>query len=199
MAALITELREAREAAGLSQAAVAAALRCSRPLVDAWERRRRIPRPVQLSSWAAAVGLDVPLRAYAGGSPVHDDGHLRVIKRLLALAGRAWRALTEVPVSAEPLDRRAVDVVLTNSAGRIGGEVITKLVNAQAQVRSATLKQQAAGLDRMILALPDTRHNRMALAIAAPSIVPAFPLSSRAVGYALRHGQLPRSNGVLIL
>lgn len=108
-----------------------------------------------------------------------------------------WR--TEVPVTTNPLDRRAIDAVIRRGDIRIGLEVITRLVDAQAQVRSATLKQQAAGLDGMILVLADTRHNREAVRAPTPSLAPSFPCSTHQTFQALRSGRAPAANGVLFV
>jgi hypothetical protein len=113
------------------------------------------------------------------------------------MIGRHWTWRTEVPVSTDPRDRRALDVVLASSAGSIGLEAITRLTDAQAQIRAAILKREAARLDRILLVLADTRHNRAAVVDAAPSLDGAFPASPREVLRALRTGRLPATNGVL--
>lgn len=51
----------------------------------------------------------------------------------------------------------------------------------------------------MILVLPDTRHNRAAVAAAQATIRPAFPLDSRQVLAALRAGAAPAANGILFV
>ncbi len=102
-------------------------------------------------------------------------------------------------MSSAPLDRRAIDAVISRGSIRIGLEVITRLADAQAQVRAATLKQETARLDRMILVLAKTRHNRAALRAATPTLQPAFPVRARALLWALRAGHLPVGNGVLLV
>jgi hypothetical protein len=101
-------------------------------------------------------------------------------------------------VSTDPRDRRALDVVLAGSAGSIGLEATTRLTDAQAQIRAAILKQKAARLDRILLVLADTRHNRAAVVDAAPSLDGAFPASPREVLRALRAGALPPANGIIL-
>lgn len=196
---VVRDLRSARHAAGLSQATVARAIGISRSLLAAWERSEGLAAPLQLARWGAVVGLDIPFRAHAAGSPLRDAAQLRILQRARLAIGNAWRWRTEVPVSDNPLDRRAVDAVLQGTAGRIGLEVVSRLTDAQAQVRGIVLKQQASGIDRMILVLAETRHNRAALAAAAPTVMPAFPLSTRGVLAALRVGRLPESNGVMLI
>jgi transcriptional regulator with XRE-family HTH domain len=196
---LAGDLRAARIAAGLSQAAVARQLECSRQLVTLWERGEVLPYPVQLARWAAVLGLEVSLRAFVAGSPLRDAGQLRLIARARPVIGHAWTWQTEVPVSRDPRDRRAFDAVLTGPAGRIGLEAITRLTDAQAQVRAVTLKQGVASLDRMVLVLADTRHNRAAVAEAAPTLKAAFSASTREVLGTMRAGRLPPANGIVLV
>ena len=197
--ALICDLRAARAAAGLRQSAVAAKLGYSRQLIALWERGTVVPGPLQLVRWGAVVGLDVSLRAFPAGGPLRDIGQLRLLTRARVLIGDGWGWRTEVPVNTDPRDRRALDVVLAGPAGRIGLEAITRLTDAQAQIRAAILKQEAARLDRMLLILADTRHNRAAVVDAAPSLDGAFPASPRDVLRALRDGELPTANGIVLV
>jgi hypothetical protein len=157
-----------------------------------------MPDPVRLAAWGAVVGFDVSLRAYPAGSPMRDAAQLRLIQRARASIGQGWTWRTEVPVTADPSDRRAFDAVLSNAAGRIGLEAITRLTDAQAQIRAVILKQEAARLDRMVLVLAYTRHNRAALIDAAPTLLPAFPIGVRQTMRALRAGHLPSANGVIL-
>ena len=195
----IRNLLDARSQSGLSQEAVATRIGATHQLISLWERGRVLPDPIQLARWAAVVGLDIGIRTFPAGSPLRDVGQLRTLGRARSRIGEHWSWRTEVPVSHEPLDRRAVDAVIRRGAVRIGLEVITRLSDAQAQVRAATLKQEAAGLDRMILILADTRHNRVAARAAAPTLVPAFPLSPRGLLVDLRAGRLPRANAVVLV
>jgi DNA-binding XRE family transcriptional regulator len=195
----IRELRSARIAAGIRQQAVATALGVSRPLVSLWERGIIVPDQIQLARWGAAVGRDVRLAVYVAGSPLRDAGHLRLFSRARAGLTGPWSWRTEVRVSSDPLDRRAIDVVLVRGRIRIGFELITRLIDAQAQVRQANLKQEASGVDRMILVLADTAHNREAVRAAAPYLESSFRLRGRPVLAALRAGQIPAANGLVLI
>ena len=196
---VISERGAARRAAGLSQAAVGAACGWSRQLVGAMESGRIEPTPTQLARWGAVVGLDIPIRTYPGGSPLRDAGQLRLLARFQRAVGSSWAWRTEVPVSSDPLDRRAIDCVAVRHPYRVGIEAIARFADSQAQIRGATLKQKAAGLDRMLLVMADTRHNRRAVEIAAPSLAPAFQLTGREVLAPMRTGELPTANGVVLI
>ena len=195
---IVRDLRIARENACLSQGSVADAIRVSHQLISVWERGLVIPDSIQLARWGAVVGLDVVVRAYPGGSPLRDAAQLKLIRRLRQSVGEGWTWRTEVPVSGDQLDRRAFDVVLNRGEIRVGVEAISRLVDAQSQVRTISLKQETAGLECVIIVLADTRHNRAALRDAEPTLRPAFPLDSRAVLGALRAGEMPPANGVVL-
>lgn len=196
---VIGDLVAARHNAGLSQASVARALGVSRPLIASWERRVITPTLVQLARWGASVGLDVSLRAFPGGAPLRDAGQLRLLTRLRERIGDPWRWLTEVPVTSEATERRAFDAVLTIGDRRVGVEGIVRLRDAQAQVRPILLKQAAAQLSVVVIVLADSRQNRTALAAGAATLRPAFPCSSRSAFAALRRGEVPAANAILLV
>jgi transcriptional regulator with XRE-family HTH domain len=196
----VGELRSARLSAGLSQGSVAAAVGCSRQLIGAIEAGKlEDVGCIQLARIAAVVGMDVTTRAFASGSPLRDAGQLRLLQRFRSIVGAAWTWRTEVPVSDEPLDRRAFDAVLSDGSDRVGVECITRLTDAQGQVRSILLKQVAGRLGRVVLVLSDTRYNRSVVRSAAPTLDPAFPLSQRRLIRELEAGRLPSANGIVLL
>ncbi len=194
----VGQIRAARRAAGLSQRVVAAAVGCSRQLIAHLEAGRiEDPGSVFLARVGAVVGLDVRLRAFPGGSAMRDAGQLELLGRFLRLRGDWWSVRTEVPVA--PRDARAFDAVLRYGRLRVAVECITRLTDVQAQIRAILLKAEAAGISCIVLVLADTRWNRQALADAAPTMDPAFPLRRRAVLKALRAGEVPTANGVLLV
>jgi transcriptional regulator with XRE-family HTH domain len=197
--ALIRDLRMTRVGAGLSQAVVAHAIGLSRARLTQWEQGMAFPDPLSLARWGAVLGLDIPFRGYPGPAPLRDQAQLRILARArLEIAG-GWTWRTEVPVGTNPQDRRAIDAVISGNGVDIGLEIISRLADCQAQVRAALLKQEAAGLDRMVLVLSATRHNRQAVLAADATLRPAFPLDTRAVLGALRRDRMPAANGVVLL
>ena len=197
--ALVRDLIAARLSAGLSQASVAAGLGISRSLVGAWEVGRIEPAAAQLFAWGSAVGLDVSLRAFPGGSPLRDAGQLRILARFRATIGDRWSWRTEVSVTHDPNDRRALDALLVREQRRAGVEAVGRLIDAQAQVRPILLKQEAAGLARLVLVLGDSGHNRAAVIAGRPTLEPAFPCPARRALAALRAGELPPANAVVLV
>lgn len=197
LADVIRALIEARRAAGLSQAFVAGALGVSRPAVAAWEARRVTPSPVQLGRWGGVLGLDVGLRAFPAGSPLRDAGQLRLLHRFHQLVGDRWTWRTEVPVSRDLRDRRAIDAALIRDERRVGVEAVTRLVDIQGQTRPILLKQAASGIGIFVLVLSDSRLNRAALSDGAPTLLPAFPCPARSALAALRSGEAPAANAII--
>lgn len=195
----LRDLRDARRAAGLHQAAVARALRVSRQQLSLWERGSGARYVLHLARWGAAVGIDLSIRTFVGGSPLRDAGQLRVLRRARESIGELWIWRTEVPVSNDPHDRRAFDAVLSRDGVRIGLEVITRLTDAQAQARATLLKQETAGLECLVLVLAKTRNNTAVLASASPTLQPSFPTLPRVVLANLRAGRLPPGNGIILV
>lgn len=164
------------------------------------ERGASSPTVTNLAVAAAIVGLDLVVQLFPGGAPVRDIAHVRLLQRLQAAVGQKaatdWR--TEVPVPA-PGDQRAIDATLRIRGTRVGFELETRLTDAQATTRRVSLKQRDAALDRMILVLADTRTNRAALAMAAATLRATFPLETPTVLAALRAGEAPTANGVVLV
>lgn len=194
---LLRDLRNARLAAGLSQRSVGANLGCSRQLIGHLEAGRVAnPGVLLLCRYGAVVGIDVSIRGFPAGSPLRDAGQLRLLARFRSLCPEAWRFRTEAPVGG---DRRAFDAVLSRGHAQVAIECITRLTDAQAQVRAALLKAEAAEVPRIVLVLADTRWNRAAVRDAAPTLRPAFPLDRRGLIRSLRAGRMPTGNGVVLV
>jgi transcriptional regulator with XRE-family HTH domain len=190
-------LRDARRGAGLSQQTVAQRAATSQAGVGRTERARRSATLDELAVMAAVVGLDLVVRLYPGPDPIRDRAHVRLLARLRAeLPTLTW--WTEVPVPI-PGDQRAIDAVVRLGSLRVGFELETRLVDAQALVRRLALKQRDAGLASMVLVLADTRTNRAALAAADETLRSAFPLARREVIASLRVGRAPGANGVVLV
>ena len=81
----------------------------------------------------------------------------------------------------------------------IAFEAETRLYDVQAQVRRILAKFADGRVDRVILVLADTRHNRTVLREARELLRSDFPLDTRAVMTALRAGRDPGANGIVLL
>jgi transcriptional regulator with XRE-family HTH domain len=192
------EVRHARLAAGLSQAAVAAAAGLSQPTISRIERATR-PHPdlVVAATIARIVGLDFRIHCYPAGGQLRDAPHAALLARFLArLPAKVPRQL-EAPIRVG--DQRAWDVLLTIGRVRIGAIAETRIRDLQALTRREHLKQVDGGVDTLLLVVARTRNNVRALSEASELVAAAFPLGTRAVLSALSRGTAPRHNGVVLI
>jgi transcriptional regulator with XRE-family HTH domain len=193
------ELRRARRAAGLTLQEVADVIRAGRSTVLRVERAQDPGVHVGLlARHAAAVGMRLRISAFPEGSPLHDAGQLELIRRFRLRIGAVGRWEIEVPLPI-PGDRRAIDAVLTLPAGRVGLEFVTRMTDAQAQIRSATLKRRDASLDRMVLVVQATTANRRALRAMLPAVEEALPVATRTILHDLERGRMPAYDGIVLL
>jgi hypothetical protein len=110
------------------------------------------------------------------------------------LLGWSCRIEDPVPITG---DLRAFDLMLRAPGRRVAHEFVSRLHDAQAQVRPILQKQRDAGVDSLLLVLKDNAQNRRAVAEAGAALVDLFPLGSRAVLGALRSGRDPGANGII--
>jgi transcriptional regulator with XRE-family HTH domain len=193
------ELREARIAAGLTQADVARALGSSASKVGRIERGEDMQvSAVDLARVAAVVGRQLWMRIYPAPGALRDAPQLDVEAKLLEeIKGAAWEVMLEQDVGIVG-DLRAFDVELRGVV-RIGVEFFTRLRDVQAQIRPVMQKQRDSGVDRLLLVFKDTHANRRAVREAGPALRAAFPMQGRLLIAALREGRDPGANGILFL
>ena len=77
-------------------------------------------------------------------------------------------------------------------------EAETVLHDLQATERRIALKMADDEVERVILLVADTRHDRRVLREFRASIAVHFPLGTRAVLDALREGRVPPQSGVVL-
>jgi transcriptional regulator with XRE-family HTH domain len=192
------ELRNARLARGLAQADVARALRTSRFHISRLERGLGAVQLADLARHGAAVGLRLHTRFYPVGGGLRDAAQLDLLRRFRARIGDRWSWQLEAPLNL-PGDLRAFDALLTSGNQTIAIEAITRFHDAQAQLRSAALKQRDGRVNRLVLLVSATHHNRAALASAADLLVTSFPVPMRRLLAALTVGDDPGDNGIVLL
>ena len=193
------DLREARLARGLRQTDVARVAGSSSSHVS----RVELGLAPDLSMadavrHGAVVGLRLHARFYPAGGGLRDAAQLDLLRRLRARIGDRWSWTLEAPLSIAG-DLRAFDALLTNGQVTIAVEAITRLRDAQAQLRAALLKQRDGQVPRLVIVLRGTDHNRAALASAAEVLATSFPLGTRATLAALAAGEDPGDNGIVLL
>ena len=199
LAALVSEARIARLDRGLSLAEVGRAVGLSQPAMTRFEHGLvEDVGIIRMSQVLAVLGLELSARAYPGGQPLRDAGHVRLLLRFRALLHPSLSWATEVPLPAAG-DLRAWDGMVRGPGWRYGTEAETHPTDAQAMVRRTELKQRDSQVDGVLLVLPDTRHVRMFLAAAADVLLSSFPVSGRRAIELLRAGIDPGGNSVIVL
>jgi transcriptional regulator with XRE-family HTH domain len=146
---------------------------------------------------AAAVGLDVRLRAYPAGDAIRDAGQVRLLARLKARLHPLLGWSTEVPLPI-PGDLRAWDALVRGPSWRIAVDAETVLDDIQALERRLALKRRDGDVDHLVLLVADTARNRRAIA-SAPAAFADLPPRTRPILAALRDGRDPGGNGIVIL
>jgi transcriptional regulator with XRE-family HTH domain len=198
-AMVLRELRAGRLDRNLSGADVAAAIGCSASQYSRSERGLTGGATIeQISAALAAVGLELAVRVYPGGTPLRDAAHAALIDRLRARCHRSIRVMTEVPLPGR-MDQRAWHVVLAGSRWRRPFEVETRPRDRQALERRIALKERDGGLAGVSLVLLDSRHNREFVRIHEAALLERFPVPARDALAALRAGSDPGAGSVILL
>ena len=193
------EFREVRIQAGLSQRELGARVGLSHAEIGRIERGLAPHVAYQtLVNIAAVLGLDLPLRAYPNGDPVRDAPQLKVLARFRTLLPATLRHRTEVPLGI-PGDLRAWDEVIDGPGWSLPVEAEARIRDTQALRRKLALKCRDAGVDRMLLVVADTRHNRHVLRLAAADFAEAFPVRGRDAVAALRRGERPSGSAIVFV
>lgn len=196
------EYHEARLATGLSQQCVADRAGISRAFYGRIERG--LVRDLSIIAGgkiAAVIGLDLSVRAYPGASPLRDGAHAKRLATILEnvrppLWYRAEVGLLQRP--DQPLEQRAWDAMVYGPGGRTAVELEMRVRDAQAVGRRIALKLRDDPVDRLLLALADTRANRLALAEHPGLYANLSRLRTSSVLQTLRDGRHPDSGIILV-
>jgi transcriptional regulator with XRE-family HTH domain len=193
------EIRAARIDRGLSIDKVAGAVGISNA---EWSRVERGLSPsvpmLRMARCAAAVGLDLVAKTYPGTSPIRDAAHAELLDDLRAILHPSLRWAAEVPMPIAG-DQRAWDGMILGIDWRVGVEAETSPDDGQALARRLTLKLRDGNVDSVLLVVRDGRGAREFVAAARPSLEGLFTVDARRVLAALRSGQAPRGNAVVLL
>jgi hypothetical protein len=191
-----SELRDARLTAGPTQAHVARATGLGQASISRAETPTGGPvRLEALSVHFAVLGLQLSIKAYPVGAPVHDVAHLELLGRLQGLVARTFKWRAEALIGPTG-DLRAWDALLLGVV-RIGLDAETRLQDIQALQRRTEAKARDSGVDRVVLLVTNWRHNRRILREYAATLGTSFPLDSTTTLDALRAGRDPGANGIV--
>lgn len=146
---------------------------------------------------AAVVGMELAANLYPGGDPVRDRGQLALLARLRARIPEipGWRVEVPVPIAG---DLRAGDAMMAIPGGDLLIEAETHLDDIQALERRIRATARDLGAISVLLLVADTGHNRRVIA-DHPELVAAFPIGTRACLGALRRGEDPGGDALVIL
>jgi transcriptional regulator with XRE-family HTH domain len=196
---LPAEARKARLDSGLGQDVVAGALGIS---VAQYSRIERGLSPDLAIATAvrlfAVLGLDLSIRAYPAGDPIHDAAQVALLERLHVLCHRSiiWRTEVPFPFSG---DLRAWDATAVCPAFRAGVEAETRIRDVQALDRRLALKERDGGMDRLLLLVLDSRANRSALRAGGSQLSLRFPVAGSRALELLGAGVDPGGNALILL
>lgn len=193
---VLTDVRDARLAAGLPQVAVARAAGMSGSSFSRLERGRGAIDVFDLARIAAAVGVDIALRGYAARPALRDRAQVRLLQRFFARLGPRWTRQLEVPVGS---NQQVFDAVVRRDGHAAAVEAITRLRDVQAQLRPILRKQAESGAPVLILVLAETPANRRALDLMGEILLGDFPCRPRETLQHLDRGELPPGNGIVRL
>ncbi len=198
--AIANELRGARIAAGLSQSDAGRAAGLSGSQVSRLERGQIAkPQIDQLSRLGAVLGQKLSLKLYPEGSAVRDGGQLALLSRLeQRLAGRLiLRREAGLPIQG---DQRAWDGRIDGGGRRCAVEAEVHLKDLQDVSRRIALKlRDDPTVDRVILLVARSAHNRHVLREHREALRGQFPLEGAGILACLRRGEVPAASGILML
>jgi hypothetical protein len=193
------QLRTARHVAGISQTVLGNSIGVSQDEISRRElgRSRRLVGE-SLAVHAAAVGLKLSIKLWPVGGGIRDAAQARYVAMFVGRVGRLWQVTLEAPIQL-PGDLRAVDILLVRGEVRVAVEVLTRVADLQAQVRTAQLKARDIQATRLVLAVAGTHANRRELVAVGSTLVGAFDLDTRRLMTSLRAGRDPGRDGIVLL
>jgi transcriptional regulator with XRE-family HTH domain len=200
LATIGNELRDARLSNGTSQATIARAARMPISKISRIENARLPSLSVSDATLLASLlGLDLSARTYLGPDPLRDRAQATKIGELLRHVRQPLRSTTEalLPAKEGIPERRRWDALMTDGVEEMGVEVEMRLHDAQAQTGRLRTKARDGLVDRVLLVVAATRHNRQVLR-DFPAYFADWPrLRTAAVLADLESGRLPPSGLIL--
>ena len=193
------ELRVARIRAGRTQRQIGASIGRSASRISRIEGGK-VPRlPVrELIMVSAAVGLSASVKMYPARHLPLDAAQLRLIEQFIERIHARWKRRLEavMPIAG---DGRAIDLLISLDGCSCAVEAITRLVDLQAQLRSAKLKQRDIGATRLILLVRDSHANRRMIAEMLPFLGEELPIRTRSAVRSLARGEDPGGDCLILL
>ncbi len=198
-AKLLSELRQARITADISQREMAARLGWSQAEYWRFENNRvaNLAMP-DIGAAAALLGFDLSSALHPAGDAIADRGQQSAIARLRGMIGTQWKVFAEALLPG-PGDKRSWDLLLRLGNQIVGIEVETKVRDIQALVRKIRARQRDGGTDEIVLVLADTRTNRRLVTQLREALGPQFATPPSGIRAALQAGRPVPGSGVLLI
>lgn len=154
----------------------------------------------ELARMGAALGLELSVRFFPMGDPVRDAGHRAVLDRLRTACHPSLVFRTEIPFPS-PGDTRAWDALISGFQPRVlcGVEAEMRPTDEQALGRKLAMKRRDGGADRLLLLLPDTRHNRTFVRGLTQGFRNSFPVPRFRALELLRAGADPGGDAIVLI
>jgi transcriptional regulator with XRE-family HTH domain len=195
---LASELATSRRAIGISQREVARRVGASPQTIARAEAGEPSALTIDLAArLAPALGLQLAASLYPFGEPVRDTAHLGLISRFRARLhpGLRWRVEVPIPIAGDP---RSADALIEGGFGTALVEAETHLGDIQAIERKTAAKARDLGVERLILLVSDTRHNRSVTRLH-PELRERFPVDTRTCLGSLGRGSDPGGDCLVVL
>jgi transcriptional regulator with XRE-family HTH domain len=195
---LLAGTRELRIRAGLSQLSVSGELSISPAAYGRLERGDIGDIGlVHAAEVAAVLGARLSVQLFPVGLPIRDAAQVALLDCFMRQVPRIWNPVREAPMPIVG-DLRAWDLLLRGPV-RIGVEAETRPGDLQAEEREIHLQQRDSGVERVILLIAGTKRNRELVRGLLPSLRVSFPLGTHETLRALRLGQDPGADGLILL
>lgn len=194
------EVRGARIAQGMTVQQVSVLSGVSWSTIRRVERGEPSVAVGNVCAVSEAVGLDLVLRTFPGRPPsLRDTGQLHQAEWLCRRAHASLHSTLELLIGQHG---EAIDTVFFGPEEIIATEIERMAADFQAQYRRANAKRDAlAALHqrpvRLVMAIEDTRRNRLALEPHLAFIRESLPAGSREVLTALGSGQPLGRDGLI--
>ncbi len=199
----LTELRQTRVGAGVSQEQLASDLGISQGAYSRIETGRLGDVGViAISQIASVLGYEVSMGLHPIGDPVRDKGQLACGRRFGALLSDRWRVTDEtlLPGAGE---QRAWDKLLrlTDAAPRyqVGADIESRVWDIQAIVRRTRARERDGQVDHILIVLADSAHNRRIADELRRALGADYATGSPRIMAALRKGERLSGSGVVLV
>lgn len=195
---LVSDLREERQVANVSQRTVARELGWQQSGLNKLEQLEFLNVSlVRLVEIAAVLGFDVSVRLHRVGDAIRDRASEALIARFLRFVADPYRVTREALLPDG--GQRSWDILLRIGGVMVGVEAVTRIRDLQALVRHIRLRERDGGVDHVLVVLSDSTHNRALVGQLVATLGERFETPRGTILAALRTGMPVPGSGVILL